>query len=121
MARKAYTTDTENDSGPCVVQEGGECVMPQRRKKLYADWGVNIPTVIAFVMMLGSLIGYVVNNEKRMTENKEGQEVLKLADKGITERLAFSNEMAIRDRSEMREDIKEMKVMMIELVKRPRK
>jgi len=120
MVNKGYTTGKHGDSGSCPSLDGGECMDPERRKKIYTDWGINIPTAIAFVMMLGSLIGYIVTNERRMTENKESQEVLKTVDKGIIEHAAIMDQMAIRDRMEMRDDIKEVKSMVIELVKRPK-
>lgn len=109
-------------SGSCPVEDGENCAMPDRRNKIYFDYGVNVPTVIAFVMMLGAGIGWLLRVENRQT-NAEGQikqeaAVRAAADKGIIDHAQALEQVAVRDRLEMREDIKEIKALATTLVKR---
>lgn len=109
-------------SGSCPVEEGEECAVPSRRNKIYFDYGVNVPTVIAFLMMLGAGIGWLLKVENRQTK-AEGQivaeaEIRAAADKGIVDHAAAVESVAMRDRVEMREDIKEIKALATTLVKR---
>ena len=96
----------------CPVEVGEECVMPNRR-----GWGfdrtVNIPSIISIIMVLLSGIGYIVANDRRQTETEGEVKLLKASDKGIIDHASAVNEIAVRDRAEMRDDIKEIKQMLI--------
>lgn len=109
-------------SGSCAVQDGEECAMPDRRNKIYFDYGVNVPTIIAFVMMLGAGVGWLLRVENRQTSTesqiKAEVEIRAAADKGIIDHSQAIEQVAIRDRMEMREDIKEIKALATTLVKR---
>lgn len=93
-----------------------------RRNKIYFDYGVNVPTVIAFVAMLGAFSGWLLRQEGRLTSNEGDIKSVKLlfetADKGIIEHARAVEQIAIRDRMEMREDLKEIKAQLNKLVAR---
>lgn len=97
----------------CPVEVGEPCVMPRVRK-----WEWSLPSLLSVLALLGlwfgSLITYVVINDRRATKTDGEVEVLKLADKGITEHATYTEQAAIRDRAEMREDIKEIKRLLIQ-------
>ena len=86
--------------------------MPNRR-----GWGfdrtINIPTLISIIMMLLSGVGYIVANDRRQTETEGEVKLLKLSDKGIIDHAQAVEQVAVRDRQEMRDDIKEIKQMLI--------
>ena len=81
---------------------------PGRRR-----WDWNIPSFIALISVLGvwfgSFMTYIIMNDRRATKTEGEIEVLKTADKGIIEHAAAVEQVSIRDRSEIREDIKEIK------------
>ena len=106
----------------CIVTEGGECVEPHRRKNVYMDWGINVPTILAFLTMISAGVGFLLVNERRMTENAESRKLLESADRNIIEHAKIVEETAVRDRQEMRSDIKDIKetVNNIALVQRRR-
>lgn len=54
----------------CPVETGGECTVPDRRKKLHFDWGVNIPTVIAVITMLTGAVAYIIRQDQRQTRTE---------------------------------------------------
>lgn len=114
--------DHKTPSGRCAVEEGDECEMPNRRKKIYFDYGVNVPTVVAIIMMLAGGVAYLMKQNDRITVNegeiKTEKLVRETADKGIVEHNQAVEQVAIRDRMEMRDDIKEVKALATILVKR---
>lgn len=89
--------------------------MPDQRKKLYFNWAVNWPTIIAFITLLGGFGGYMLRTEREITENRKDKEILATVDKGIIDHAAIMEQLAIRDRAEMRDDIKETKEMVKQL------
>jgi hypothetical protein len=107
-------------SGNCAVEVGLPCVVPDERKKFTSDWALNWPTIISFFALVGVFGGYALNNQKEMTENKKDKEILATVDKGIMEHQAIMDQLAIRDRAEMRADIKETKEMVKQLYERKR-
>ena len=92
----------------CPVEAGEECVVPSQRR-----WDWNIPSLIGILSLLLSFMGYVVNNDRRQTKTEGDVEVLRLSDKGIIEHAQAVEQIAVRDRAEMRDDIKEIKQMLI--------
>ena len=109
---------TETPSGNCAVESGLPCLVPDQRKKLTRDWTINMPNIISILGILGALCGYAINNERRMTENAKDKEVLALVDKGIVDHQQIMDELAKRDRSEMKEDIKQTKEMVSKIYER---
>jgi hypothetical protein len=86
--------------------------MPDQRKKIYFDYGINVPTVLAFLVAVGSLVGWLLVQRDQITINtaeiKAVKTMQEVADKGITEHQSAIEQVSIRDRAEMREDIKEI-------------
>ena len=93
----------------CPVEVGEECVMPSQRR-----WDWNIPSLIGIVSLLVVLMGSLVANDRRQTRAEGDVEILKLTDKGITDHAAAVEQVGIRDRAEMREDIKEIKRLLLQ-------
>ncbi len=86
--------------------------MPNRRAWGF-DRSINIPSLVAILGLLGSLLGYVIMNDRRATKTEGDVEMLKVVDKGIVDHAASVEQVAVRDRAEMRDDIKEIKQMLI--------
>ena len=86
--------------------------MPGKRK-----WDWNLPSLIAIISMLGvwfgSFMGYIIMNDRRATKMEGEVEMLKVVDKGIVDHASSVEQVAVRDRAEMRDDIKEIKQMLI--------
>lgn len=112
-------TDQRTPSGPCPVEVGEECAMPGKRK-----WDWNLPSLIAILGLLGvwfgSFMSYIVLNDRRATKTEGEVEVLKTVDKGIIDHASAVEQTAMRDRMEMREDIREIKSDMKKLLMRAR-
>lgn len=108
-------------SGNCAVEDGLPCLVPDQRKKLTRDWTLNMPNIISILGILGSLFGYAIINERRMTENTKDKEILAIVDKGIIDHQAIMDQFAARDRAEMKDDLKQTKEMVAKIYERQRK
>jgi len=97
----------------CPVEVGEPCVSPELRGWTF-ERSVNIPSIIAVVGMLGSLVGYVILNDRRATATEGQIELLKQADKAMQDHSSTMEQIANRDRAEMQSDIKEIKQMLME-------
>lgn len=82
--------------------------MPDRRR-WSAEYTINLPSLVAILALAMTLTGALIMNDRRQTTTEGEVKVLKEADRGIIDHAAAVNEIAIRDRSEMRDDIKEIK------------
>ena len=93
--------------------------MPGKRK-----WDWNLPSLIAILGLLGvwfgSFMSYVVTNDRRATKIEGEIEMLHTIDKGIVDHAQAVEQVAMRDRGEMRDDIKEIKGDMKKLLTRSR-
>lgn len=103
----------------CAVVDGQECIMPDQRK-WSVDKSVNIPTVIAIIGMLAGFGSWMVTQERRMTTIEQNEKYLDAVDKSVKDQIQANEALAARDRNEMRDDIKEVKVMVVKLVERGR-
>jgi len=82
--------------------------MPERRK-WSAEFTINVPSVLAIIGLTVTLTGALILNDRRQTVTEGQVEVLKAVDKGIIDHAQAVEQVAVRDRSEMRDDIKEIK------------
>ena len=82
--------------------------MPDQRR-WSAGREINIPTIMAIATLAATLIGALVMSDRRQTMSEGEIKLLHLTDKGIIDHAAAVNELAVRDRAEMRDDIKEIK------------
>ncbi len=86
--------------------------MPDQRKKIYFDYGINVPTVLAFVVAVGSFVAWLMAQGDKITVNtaaiKAESSIREVVDKGITDRQTAAEQIAARDRIEMRDDIKKI-------------
>ena len=80
---------------------------------LHRRWDWNIPSLIGIVSLLVALMGYIVANDRRQTKTEGDVEVLKTVDKATMDHAQAVEQVAVRDRAEMRDDIKEIKKMLI--------
>ena len=82
--------------------------MPDRRK-WSAEFTINVPSILAIIGLAFTLTGAIVLNDRRQTVTEGEVKLLKLSDKGIIDHAAAVEQVAVRDRAEMRDDIKEIK------------
>lgn len=82
--------------------------MPERRK-WSAEFTVNVPSIIAVIGLGITLTGALILNDRRQTVNEEKINLLAVVDKGIQDHASAVEQVAVRDRAEMRDDIKEIK------------
>lgn len=82
--------------------------MPDRRK-WSTEFSINVPSVLAIIGLAITLTGALILNDRRQTVTEGQVEVLKAADKGIIDHTQAVEQVAVRDRAEMRDDIKEIK------------
>lgn len=82
--------------------------MPDRRK-WSAEFTINVPSVLAIIGLAVTLTGALILNDRRQTVTEGKVEVLKVVDKGIIDHAQAVEQVAVRDRVEMRDDIKEIK------------
>jgi hypothetical protein len=82
--------------------------MPDRRK-WSAEFTINVPSILAIIGLAFTLTGALILNDRRQTINEGEVKVLKTVDKGIIDHAQAVEQVAIRDRQEMRDDIKEIK------------
>jgi len=82
--------------------------MPERRK-WSAEFTINIPSILAIIGLAFTLTGALILNDRRQTVNEGEVKLLKLSDKGIIDHAQAVEQVAVRDRAEMRDDIKEIK------------
>lgn len=82
--------------------------MPSQRR-----WDWNIPSLIGIVSLLIALMGYIVANDRRQTKTEGEVEVLKTVDKGMMDHAQAVEQVAVRDRAEIRDDIKEIKQILL--------
>ena len=82
--------------------------MPDQRK-WSVERTINLPSMLAIIGLALTLTGALILNDRRQTVTEGDVKLLQLSDKGITDHAAAVNEIAVRDRSEMRDDIKEIK------------
>lgn len=84
--------------------------MPDRR--LWStDYSINMPSIIAMAGLAITLAGALILNDRRQTVNEGEVKTLKVVDKGIIDHASAVEQVAIRDRAEMRDDIKEIKAI----------
>jgi hypothetical protein len=102
------TDHSQYQPKPCPVESGEECVMPDRRK-WSAEFTINVPSVIAIIGLGVTLTGVLILNDRRQTVNEGEIKLLKVTDKSIIDHAQAVEQVAIRDRAEMRDDIKEIK------------
>jgi len=82
--------------------------MPDRRK-WSAEFTINVPSILAIIGLAFTLTGALILNDRRQTVTEGDVKVQKVISQGIFERAAAANEVAVRDRAETRDDIKEIK------------
>lgn len=115
--RKAPLDSQEND-----IETDDERELRHRRKRIYFDYGVNLPSLVALVVAIGSLIGWLIQQNDRIVANTKEIQLVKqiqeLSDKGIIDHSSAVEQTAVRDRAEMRTDIAEIKGDMKTLLKR---
>jgi hypothetical protein len=82
--------------------------MPSQRR-----WDWNIPSLIGILGLMLSLMGYVIANDRRQTKTEGDVEILRTVDKGMIDHTQAVEQVAVRDRAEMRDDIKEIKQILL--------
>jgi hypothetical protein len=82
--------------------------MPTQRR-----WDWNIPSLVGILSLLMALMGYIVTNDRRQTKTEGDVELVKTTVKGVQDHAAAMEQMGIRDRAEMRDDIKEIKQILL--------
>ena len=82
--------------------------MPDRRK-WSAEYTINMPSVLAILGLSLTLAGALVLNDRRQTVSEEQIKLQTVVSRGITDHAATMEQLAARDRIEMRDDIKEIK------------
>lgn len=82
--------------------------MPDRRR-WSTEYTLNLPSLIAILGLAITLAGGLIANDRRQTTTEGEVKVLKEVDRGIIDHAAAVNEVAVRDRAEMRADVKEIK------------
>ena len=82
--------------------------MPDRRK-WSAEFTINVPSILAVIGLGVTLTGALILNDRRQTVNEGEVKLLKTVDKGIIDHAQAVEQVAVRDRQEMRDDIKEIK------------
>ena len=82
--------------------------MPDRRK-WSAEFTINVPSVLAIIGLAITLTGALILNDRRQTVTEGEVKVLKEADKSIIDHAQAVEQVVVRDRAEMRDDIKEIK------------
>jgi len=89
----------------------------ERPGKIYFDYGINVPTIIAFIVMLGAGVGWLLNLEHRQTASelniKNEAEIRTITDKGIIDHASAMEQVSTQQRLEMRDDLKEIKQILI--------
>ena len=80
---------------------------------LHRRWDWNIPSLIGIVSLLVALMGYIVANDRRQTKTEGDVEVLKTVDKATMDHAQAVEQVAVRDRAEMRDDIREIKQILL--------
>ena len=84
-----------------------------RRRKWYLNRGISVDTLIAMVIISGSFLLWMMKQEGRMVTQEEGV-------KHLVEVVGTLNSRIAAERSEMRDDIKEIKGQVNKLVERGR-
>lgn len=84
-----------------------------RRRKWHLNRGISMDTLIAMVIISGSFLLWMMKQEGRMVTQEEGA-------KHLVEVVGTLNSRVAAERSEMRDDIKEIKEQVNKLVDRRR-
>ena len=82
--------------------------MPNRRK-WSTEYTINMPSLITIISVGIGLTGALILNDRRQTMAEGDIKVLQVTDKAIIDHATAVEQTGIRDRSEMRDDIKEIK------------
>jgi len=85
-----------------------------RRRKWYLNRGISIDTLIAMVVITASFMLWMMKQEGRMVVQEEG--VKHLVDASVALNLRL-----VSERSEMRDDVKEIKEQLNKLIDRQHK
>lgn len=85
-----------------------------RRRKWHLNRGISADTLIALVLITGSFMLWMMKQEGRMVVQEEG--VKHLVDASIALNLRL-----VSERSEMRDDVKEIKEQLNKLIERQHK
>lgn len=75
------------------------------------DYTINMPSILAMAGLAITLAGALILNDRRQTVNEGEVKILKVVDKGIIDHASAVEQVAVRDRAEMRDDIKEIKAI----------
>lgn len=82
--------------------------MPDQRR-WSAEWTINVPSIAAIFGMIAIIVGGLLAFDRRQSAAEEQIKMQQVISNGIKEHIAASEEVAIRDRAELREDVKEIK------------
>ena len=82
--------------------------MPDQRK-WSVERTINLPSMLAVIGLAITLTGALILNDRRQTVAEEQIKLQAVVSKGIADHAAAVEQLAIRDRAEMRDDLKEIK------------